>query len=359
MRVGGLFSGVGGFELAAHRAGMETAWWCEVDKHCRKVMRRHFGEAKAYGDIRKLTGRDAPHADLICGGFPCQDVSLAGGRAGLAGERSGLWFEFRRVLEEYRPRWCVLENVPGLLSSNGGRDFAIVLHGLGELGYLSAWRVLNARYFGVPQRRRRVFVVGHLGDGRAAEVLYEQEGQGWYPSEGEEEEGGTSIASEEGADGVTLIVPGHDVVPPVAARDAKGVSSNNDQHPLIVVCYENHGQDSRVKVIDKPALHAKAGTGGNNLPLIGFYSNQGALGVEGHGALPPVTNNCAHAVAYGEARYAVRKMMPVECERAQGFPDGWTDGESDSQRYKMLGNAVCVPVAEWIFRRIKGADDAR
>src|SRR5215831_15227588 len=121
--------------------------------------------------------------DLVYGGFPCQDVSVAGQRAGLSGQRSSLWFEFERILSELRPRWCVVENVSGLLSSNGGRDFARILMGLGELGYGWAYRVLDARWFGVPQRRRRVFIVGCLGDqARAAAVLAVCESCGGHPA---------------------------------------------------------------------------------------------------------------------------------------------------------------------------------
>ena len=171
MRVGSLFSGIGGFDRGLERAGMEVAWQCEIDPHARAVLANHWPEVPCYDDVRGITaGAIAPVA-LICGGFPCQDVSVAGRRAGLAGERSGLWFEFHRVLAELKPPWVVIENVPGLLSSNGGRDMGTVLGGLGDLGYRWAYGVLDAQWFGVAQRRRRVFIVGHLGDGRAAEVL--------------------------------------------------------------------------------------------------------------------------------------------------------------------------------------------
>ncbi len=136
----------------------------------------------------KIRGNGEPRTrcvDLIFGGFPCQDLSVAGKRAGLGGERSGLWYEFHRVLSELRSRWAVIENVPGLLSSNEGRDFGVILDGLGELGYGVAWAVLDAQHFGVPQRRRRVFVVGCLGDQRsAAQVLSVCESCGGNPETG-------------------------------------------------------------------------------------------------------------------------------------------------------------------------------
>src|SRR5215831_15701165 len=192
MRAVSLFSGVGGFELGFDRAGIETVLQVEQDPVCLSVLARHWPETERRDDVRQVDarafggrGRDVARAvhrsdaeslrpqwrdevdgpvDLVYGGFPCQDVSVAGQRAGLSGQRSSLWFEFERILSELRPRWTVIENVPGLLSSNAGRDFARILMGLGELGYGWAYRVLDARWFGVPQRRRRVFVVGCLGD---------------------------------------------------------------------------------------------------------------------------------------------------------------------------------------------------
>ena len=175
LSVGSLFSGIGGLDLGLERAGMDVRWQCEIDKAARSVLRRHFPDATLYDDVTTFGGEGEP-VDLICGGFPCQDLSVAGRRAGLAGERSGLFYEFMRIASELAPRWLLIENVPGLLSSNGGRDMGAVLGTLGELGYGWAYRVLDAQYFGVAQRRRRVFIVGCLGDAaRAAQVLLEPE----------------------------------------------------------------------------------------------------------------------------------------------------------------------------------------
>ena len=164
MNVGSTFSGVGGFDLGFERAGMSVLWQAEIDEWCRGVLRHHWPEATIYDDVRTV-GRSAAPVDLLCGGFPCQDLSVAGKRAGFKGERSSLFFEFARIADELRPRWIVLENVVGLLSSANGRDFGILLATLAEIGYIDlCWRVVDARYFGVPQRRRRVFIVGYLGD---------------------------------------------------------------------------------------------------------------------------------------------------------------------------------------------------
>ena len=178
-----LFAGVGGFDLALERSGVKVVASVEIDDKARAVLARRFPDSTLFPDVTKVTAdelRDAgfvPDRGILTGGFPCQDLSVAGRRAGLAGSRSGLFWEIVRLLDELKPRWFVLENVPGLLSSNDGRDMGIVLGALGELGYGFAYRVLDAQHFGVPQRRRRVFIVGHFGDGggRAAQVLLEPE----------------------------------------------------------------------------------------------------------------------------------------------------------------------------------------
>ena len=172
MKVLSLFSGIGGFDLGFERAGMEVVGVCEIDKHAQKILQRHFPNATLHTDVRKVSY--APGTiDLVCGGFPCQDLSLAGKRRGLAGERSGLWFEFQRIIDECRPKWVVIENVPGLLSSNNGADFWVIIQWLERFGYGVGWRVLDSQYFGLAQRRKRVFVVASLGNPRGCTVLLE------------------------------------------------------------------------------------------------------------------------------------------------------------------------------------------
>lgn len=182
LRVGELFAGIGGFGLGLERSGMRVCWQVEIDEAARGVLTRHWPGVQRHTDVREVGAGSLEAVDLIAGGFPCQDVSVAGRRAGLGGERSGLWWEFHRILSELRPRWCLIENVPGLLSSNGGRDMGAILWALGKLGYGYAYRVLDAQRFGLAQRRKRVWIVGCLGDGRrAAQVLLEPEGVRWNP----------------------------------------------------------------------------------------------------------------------------------------------------------------------------------
>jgi DNA (cytosine-5)-methyltransferase 1 len=179
-----LFAGVGGFDLAMERNGVDVVANVEIDKQCQKVLAKHFPNAKQFSDITDVKGSDLigagfkPERGIITGGFPCQDLSVAGKRRGLAGERSGLFWEIARLIEETKTEWFILENVPGLLTSNKGADFGVVVGTMADLGYSLAWRVLDAQHFGVPQRRRRVFILGRrTGDGLSpAEVLFKSEG---------------------------------------------------------------------------------------------------------------------------------------------------------------------------------------
>lgn len=183
-----LFAGVGGFDLALERAGVKVVASVEWDKKAQEVLRRHFPNSTIFGDISGVTGEQLiaagfePRTGIITGGFPCQDLSVAGKRAGLGGSRSGLFWEICRLLDETRAQNFILENVPGLLSSNQGKDMAVVLEALVERGYRIAYRVLDAQHFGVPQRRRRVFIVGCLGDSRGTpeEILAIAEGRAGY-----------------------------------------------------------------------------------------------------------------------------------------------------------------------------------
>ena len=265
MTFGSLFAGIGGFDLGLERAGMTCLWQCEIDKYANQILKKHWPEVKKYEDIKQLTNPEP--VDLICGGFPCQDLSLAGKRTGLAGERSGLFFELARIINEARPRWIILENVPGLLSSKGGEDMQTVCETLVEFGYSVAYRVLDSQNFGVAQRRRRMYIVGSLGNSGCVKVLFEPESLSVDLSKGKRKKC---------ADANT--------VGSLTARDYKGIGSTIDD-----------------KIVTIPKI---------------------------------------------------RRLTPVECERLQGFPDGWTDCLSDTQRYKTLGNAVTVNVIEWIGKRI-------
>ena len=269
---------------------------------------------------------------------PCQDLSVAGNRAGFRGERSSLWFEFHRVLSELRPQWCLIENVPGLLSSANGRDMATVLGGLGDLGYGWAYRVLDARWFGVPQRRRRVFIVGCLGDAaRAQAVLAVCESCGGHPPTRREAAEDLAPTLDDGARRASVELPMTAFTLPASSRgtgDGHGNAWNSN--------YIARGLTARNERIDAEtetflvanALEASDGHHGHGSP-------------RGDGA-----DNLMSTSA------GVRRLTPLECERLMGWPDGWTrwtsDGReiSDSHRYRLCGNGVVSTVAEWLGHRL-------
>lgn len=359
---GSLFTGIGGFDLGFERAGMVCSWQCEIDKHARSVLRKHFN-APIKEDVRNVGRHTVEPVDLICGGFPCQDLSVAGKRKGLVGGRSGLWFEFERVLSELKPGWVVIENVPGLLSSNKGRDFAIILRGLADIGYLTTWRVLDAQFFGVAQRRRRLFIIGSLGNGSSAEILFEREGMRWDPATRRKtrqeltpsavpraidpiEIANTLRVDRNGArgDGTDNLL--------VIARGQANAEITHDISPTLSVNHEAPiaflaGQSASARSLGEGDVSPTigAGGGGNSIPsVLTSWDVQST-----HPTLDSGGSRSSPKVMIG---LDVRRLMPIECERLQGFPDGWTDGQADSHRYKQLGNAVCVNVAEWIGRRI-------
>lgn len=500
MTYGSLFAGCGGFDLGLDMAGLGPCrWQVELDKDCRRVLARHWPEAKRYDDVRVVGKHNLAPVDIICGGFPCQDLSVAGKRAGIVdGARSGLFYEMVRIVYELKPSYVLFENVFGLLSSDDGRDFLRVLCEMDKLGYCGAWSVFDSQYFGVAQRRVRVFGLfarGDIGTDGLGEIFLISDGLSWNPAPrrgkgqgvaaytqgsigGYREGCGTLRASggDNGGGSEVLIVPevslclgahgGQHLNPTVetfpiyaiqqnasgevrsgeiaytlnqnsnasgrntgmvmtirtANTGANGIGVDesgigytldgsqvqavaygisNQPTPKIgedvcpsldakekgggrmeCVCYENHGQDSRIKDCGdlSPTISTQAGTGGNNLPLVmAFAQNSrdevremevaGVLGVE-----PGM-----HQTSYIRNAMALRRLTPRETERLQGFqfrcaPDypgawqdelgrwwspDWTDQDADGKpisdhaRYRMMGNAVTVNVVRWIGERIK------
>jgi DNA (cytosine-5)-methyltransferase 1 len=580
MKVLSLFSGVGGFDLGLERAGMETVFQCEWDKHATSILERHWPDTPRWTDVSTLTGayvlQHAPIIDVVAWGSPCQDLSVAGKRAGLGGERSGLFHEGIRIIKEIReitngqyPRFSIWENVAGALSSSNGADFGEVLYEMDEAGAcFSEWRLLDAQYFGVPQRRRRVFVIsvfdsataarcpdpllpvceGVRGDietggtereepARTVEQSLTVGGQ-WAAGSNENDILRQSISSKwsKGSSGPSGDEYINMVVGSLAARDYKGVgnqyvnegkcvvetftkakraqTSTDDEtwvegKPILEPILIDGRRVDDVRVYDPPVqtLQARMGTGGNNVPVIGFSHTQGlsaqppetawptlrqggagqavaipiqdgrdiekhqnGIGIGEEGA-PSYTldQTGAQAVAYGiqgnvigrqdhngpagkghtdegdpmftltgtdihavvtstpidqtifqpnvaiqydgynqkindtdvavtlrlgrdssdfvaqpiafdgfnqtvndvsqtiradksdgdhvgmiqeNPTMAVRRLTPIECERLMGWPDGWTDGQADTHRYKQCGNGVASPVATWIGQQL-------
>ncbi len=331
MRFVDLFGGIGGFRLALEQVGLECVFACEINRYARQIYSQRFKVNHPYPeDIREM--EQMPECDLVCAGVPCQDVSVAGKRKGLYGEKTGLFFEFIRLLERTKPRWVLFENVPGLLSSKKGRDFAVVLNEMGKCGYGLCWRILDSQYFGVPQRRRRVFVVGHLGGICPPEILFESEGGR--------------------GDSAKVQKAGEDIAHCLDGRSG-GVSAKENQQTLVTVLPWGEGglEPGRASML-VPSLtaHHPRDTGAEMLVLDAYNQRVSDKSPTFCGSKGDVdTTPCVFKDS------SVRRLTPLECEWLQGFPDGWTEGLSDTQRYKCLGNAVTVPVIEWLGKRIMEA----
>ena len=387
MRYGSICSGVEAASLAWEPLGWQPQWFAEIEKFPSAVLTHHWPQVDNLGDITDETFIERAGAiDLLVGGTPCQSFSVAGLRGGLGDDRGNLALRFCQIALHLAPRWIVWENVPGVLSSNSGKDFGAILGALGECGYGFAYRILDAQYFGVAQRRRRVFVVGYLGDWRPpAAVLFERGSLLGDTTKGKKKR---QEAAGEAGGGVNENGPTHALtqrydssedgtgrgVPLVSRMTAFGQYVNDGTASTIkerdykdatyLVCYENHAQDSRVKEVELPTLNAKAGTGGNNLPLIQcFRQNQGSVYKDGVGPIRASSGDCGGGSENLLATpLQVRRLTPVECERLQGMPDNHTripwrnkpaEDCPDGPRYKAIGNSMAVPVMRWIGERIE------
>lgn len=367
MTFGSLFAGIGGFDLGLERAGMHGLWQVEIDPLCRKLLAAKFPNAEKYKDVCQCGKSNLASVDLICGGFPCQDLSVAGKRAGLDGHRSGLFYEMARITHELKPAFLLWENVPGLFSSDEGRDLARVMLELDRIGYCGAWRTLDARYFGLAQRRRRIFgLFTRLDSGaeHCAEILSLAEGLRGHPAPSREAGQGVagSLGGSSQSGGLRTTDPGNQgayvptICPAIKSRDSKGVSSDGDGDGATLVAFscKDHGADTGEL---SPTLRA--------MPHDRSHENGGGqiavaqtITAEMYRSGGAVAGNNSQGVR-NVLIPAVRRLTPMECERLQGFPDGWTAGFSDSVRYRMLGNALSVPVMEWIGHRLLRFDAAR
>lgn len=392
-----LFSGVGGLDLAMERAGIPTRAACEIDKAARGVLADRFPTTHLFHDVKDVTGDELrslgldPRRTVLSAGWPCQGNSVAGARGGMDDERSGLWVEVARILAEFRPGWFVGENVPGLLSVAGGRDLATVLGDVARLGYGFAYRVLDARHFGVPQRRRRFVLVGRLGDdGRApAQVLLEPEGVPGDPAAGitprpifaRSTRGGAAAsgvlgdhahtltarhsASEDGTGRGTPVVAFHMTQDPIGGPVAPAMGAKPGGMGVAYVAEHTTSLDTQQGGPDDNAAQ-----GGH---LIATFQKVIRPATSDH---PDVWEHRDIAATLSpfdlgsdgravelvvDPQVIVRRLTPVECERLQGFPDNHTatsngKPQADSPRYKQMGNAVAVPVFEWVARRIAAVE---
>jgi DNA (cytosine-5)-methyltransferase 1 len=290
-----MFSGIEAATVAWHELGWKPVAFSDFDKFPKAVLAHHYPDVPDLGDVTKVNWNEyGGKADVVVGGSPCQSFSVAGKRLGMDDPRGNLALHFLGAVKAIKPTWFIFENVPGLLSSDGGRDFAAFLGEVAKCGYGFAYRVLDSQYFGVPQRRRRLFVVGHSdGDWRSAfSVLFEREslfgnpppsieqGQGLaaFTKESVEREDSEGSARR-GIDSVERQIIGEfwDGTDKTATLTTRSIDqSMPDKGNFMGITqelYENHGQASRITKVDTaPTLAKKMGTGGNNIPLVGEKS---------------------------------------------------------------------------------------
>ena len=335
-------------------------WTCEIDKHCRRTYRKQFGECDIAHDITAVDVSRIPDFNLLCAGFPCQSFSIAGKRRGFNDTRGTLFFEICRVLQIKRPWLLLLENVRGLLSHDKGKTFQTILEHLDELGYDCQWEVLNSKNFGVPQNRERVFIIGHLrGEPRFQVFPIRQTMQ---------ENNDSNQRQTTGA-----VKPGWGQL-------------QNDATYLLHNIYGGYNE-KEPRVFENISPTIRTPKGGGHLPVVFSTaytkSNKTKSRIQETETYPCLDSSQAYGVAWRTRTYmnqeghlefrddnianqlttvekdsmavtstGIRRLTPLECERLQSFPDNWTLGVADTQRYKMMGNAVTVNVIQAIGERI-------
>lgn len=403
-----LFSGIEAASVAWAPLGWRPLAFAEVDAFPSAVLRERFPSVPNLRDVTKVNWRgfvkDFGRPDVLVGGSPCQSFSIAGTRTGLGGA-SGLMWEYVRAVREVRPRWLLWENVPGALSSTHGEDFGCLLRSLDALGYGLAWRVLDAQFFGVAQRRERVFLVGRLGDpGGPCQVLFEPDCLSWNPPQGREKRKELAAAA-----GRSPACAGFNIQPSVLCMtDTQTHSSVTDDGtcgtvtnhamkdaPVVATVHQN--QEGAVTVTEGMAGTLTSGSSVSRQQLMAFAQNtRDEVRVQGDGTLSgalsaspgmkqttyvcmaddnanaAVDEECCGTLKCGggaprvAGRMAVRRLTPRECERLQGFEDDWTripwrgrpaEECPDGPRYKAIGNSMAVPVMRWLGERIAMADE--
>ena len=338
-------SGVEAATVAWHQMGWQPVAYSEIEPFPSAVLAHHYPSVPNLGDMTKYKEWKLNESiDLVVGGTPCQSFSVAGLRKGLEDPRGNLMLTYCGILDKFRPQWCVWENVPGVLSSNGGRDFGSLLGALGELGYGFAYRVLDAQHFGVPQRRRRLFLVGNLGDWRsAAKILFEPESMlgniKKSRSTGQKTTAFTSSSFGGYGEGVgtiraaggdlgggseTLICSpdGKETTGSLLARDYKGIGNQDLEDGRGLVVYENHPSDSRVKEMGEvcQTVTSTWGTGGGNIPFVGMkaYTLQGG-GTTSQNSQGMGWNEDISFTLNSTDVHGVAGFLPTQGSKAQGI----------------------------------------
>jgi len=303
--------------------------YSEIDKYASSIYAKHYPKHRNFGDITTINEKTLPDFDLLVGGFPCQSFSIAGKRGGFGDTRGTLFFDIARIIKQKQPRLLLLENVKGLLSHDKGQTFTTIISTLDELGYDCQWQVLNSKNFGVPQNRERVFIVGHLRGTSRPEV---------FPFTGATEHDSGKIKVVGNLDSPTWQKRNESIR---RVHDISGLSPT-------IPTGTGGGVMAKIQIPEATKKgYAEAVEGDSiNLSVPNSKTRRGRVG---HGVAQTIdTGMQQHTLQ--DSR--IRRLTPVECERLQGFPDGWTEGVSDTQRYKCCGNAVTVNVVQAIIERL-------
>ena len=349
-----MFSRVGGFELGLERASnseslpkvkqdwegrdrtpnKQGALLChrpkstfrcigcsEIDKYASELLKQKFPTIKNYGDATKINPRELPDFDFLCGGFPCQAFSIAGKRKGFQDTRGTLFFEVARILKVKRPKIVLLENVKGLLNHEGGKTFRVIIQTLSELGYNVQWMVLNSKFFGVPQNRERVFIIGSLRGTSRSEIL----------PFGETDQKVDELQRQQ-------------IHPTITQAIGRQGSSKEYKSSICAIANTLTARYEQAQATG--SYIAKSKFNAQEKMIMDLYNNK-----EHSDRCPTLTDPCHNTLRVREGM-KIRKLTPTECERLQGFPEDWTKGFSNSQRYKMMGNAVTVNVIKAIGLKI-------
>ena len=397
IKIFSMFSGVGGFELGFQQANLQTqvVGFCEIDKYASQILETKFKGIKNYGDATTIDETKLPNFDILVGGFPCQAFSMAGKRKGFDEARGTLFFDVARILAHKKPRNFILENVKGLLSHNKGKTFETILGILSDLGYIVEWELLNSKNYGVPQSRERMYIVGHLRGQSRPKVFSFREGNGVSETSRKKERERSSQVSST-----------------ITSNYKRGTHAMGEQYILEPKeLTKNLGQGQRVYSTNGASVSIKAGGGGQggktglykipqatkqgyewadlgdsvNLQNLKSKTRRGRVGKQiaqtldtgnqqytiVQATITPsrknksqngrrfkdneepmftLTQNDVHGVMHNKTQ--IRRLTPIECERLQGFPDNWTKGLSDTQRYKCMGNAVTTNVVEWVVTQL-------
>lgn len=388
-----LFAGIGGFDLALEMLGHECVYANDFNKYAAQIYDKNFQNIKSSDgvqqgidnrggtddgvtcvgtkplidtrDITTVDEREIPEHDLLVGGFPCQSFSIAGKRRGFEDTRGTMFFEVARILKHHRPRLLILENVKGLLSHDNGRTFKVIIATLTELGYDLQWQVLNSKNFGVPQNRERVFIIGNLRGTPRPKVFPFGRNDGKVIKETEQicatlkarypgDWNGNYIRQIiGGGQGLRVYDPAG--ISTTLASNAGGTGAKTGLYAIAI----DHGEVKKKEIAT--TLDANYWKGLDNhqartgiaVPVltpdrVNKRQNGRRFKEDGDPSFT-LTGQDKHGVYDG---IKIRRLTPTECERLQGFPDGWTEGISDTQRYKCLGNAVTVNVVYEIAKRL-------